>query len=55
VQFARAQQWESLADTQDVVSFFDPADDRVTQAPDMVPGRILEDERGDEEAGYLRA
>ncbi|MBP1928943.1 hypothetical protein J2741_001490 [Methanolinea mesophila] len=39
VQFARAQQWESIADKQDVVSFFDPADDRVTEAPDLVPAR----------------
>jgi len=39
VQFARAQQWETEADKADVVSFFDPADDRVTVAPDMVPAR----------------
>ena len=37
--YAQAQQWESLADKAEVVSFFDPADDRVTEAPDTVPAR----------------
>ena len=37
--YAQAQQWESIADKAEVVSFFDPADDRVTEAPDNVPAR----------------
>ncbi|MBP1927721.1 hypothetical protein J2741_000268 [Methanolinea mesophila] len=39
IQFARATQWETEADKQDLISFFDPADDRVTEAPDTIPAR----------------
>ena len=38
-QLAEAQQWEAEAEKADVVSFFDPQDDRVTQPPENVPTR----------------
>jgi len=36
---AEAQQWEAEAAKADVVSFFDPQDDRVTEPPEQVPAR----------------
>mgnify|MGYP000938795644 FL=1 len=36
---AEAQQWEAEAEKADVVAFFDPQDDRVTEPPETVPAR----------------
>lgn len=36
---AQAQQWDAEAEKADVVSFFDPEDDRVTEPPESVPSR----------------
>ena len=36
---AEAQQWEAEAEKADVVAFFDPQDDRVTEPPENVPAR----------------
>jgi len=36
---AQAQQWEAEEEKADVVSFFDPHDDRVTEPPESVPSR----------------
>jgi len=36
---AEAQQWEAEEAKADVVAFFDPQDDRVTEAPEQVPAR----------------
>ena len=36
---AEAQQWEAEAAKADVVAFFDPHDDRVTEPPEQVPAR----------------
>jgi hypothetical protein len=36
---AQAQQWDAEAEKADVVSFFDPQDDRVAAPPENVPAR----------------
>ena len=36
---AQAQQWEAEEEKADVVSFFDPQDDRVTKPPESIPSR----------------
>ncbi len=36
---AQAQQWEAEEEKADVVSFFDPQDDRVTDPPENIPSR----------------
>jgi hypothetical protein len=36
---AEARQWEAEAEKADVVSFFDPLDERATQPPENVPIR----------------